>query len=141
MRRMYSEGQLEGLIKEQVEGGTLENAKPMYFHPVVLVKSTTPNKCQLTFTIINNNSEAYDTFAKLKAYMVSVAEAINSTARFVCNGSIVNDDSVFIIANCLDVTKAGRMTIQGQDATGGFVTCYIEEITFSAVADGVNKIN
>ena len=40
MRRMFSEKQIETQITSLVEGGTLDNAKPIYCHPIYMFFTT-----------------------------------------------------------------------------------------------------
>ena len=64
MRRMYSENQLKELVdsrvKALVEGGALENAKPIYWHSVTISRITSETlDYYLDFIIINNDPNPF----------------------------------------------------------------------------------
>ena len=73
MRRMYSEKQLEGLIKEQVEGGELSNAKPIYWHTLFVQRGGTEETSSasrlLAYIIILNNSSEAITLDEFKSLL------------------------------------------------------------------------
>lgn len=136
MRRMYSENQIQALadarVKSLVEGGTLDNAKPLYFHPIVLVQSSPA--VGLSFIIIDNNPEPYDTFAKFKEKCFGIATAIEGTARFPCSGVVSNRH-----ACSMDATSTKLLVYGFVDSSYGSTD--ITDFTISSVFDGVNKIN
>ena len=134
MRRMYSENQLDSIIKEQVEGGTLENAKPIYYHPIYI--SGIDYTLRLTAAILDNNPTPY-TLATFKAKVQELCDAdaiINANGLFMLEGVCYN---IFIIS------KTGpSYAIYGADYQGN--RTYIDLLSISAINsfdDGVNKIN
>ena len=57
MRRMYSEKQIDSQIKEIIEGGQVDNAKPLYFHPITILHGVGASATMCaSIIIINNNS-------------------------------------------------------------------------------------
>ena len=143
MRRMFSKKQIENQadarITALVEGGTLENAKPLYFHPVILLDST--NTAGFSMIIVDNNPEPYDTWAKLKAKLTAIAVASGETSRFPVAGSFVKDE-VQVIARNIDVSTLGAITVYGYDVNASaqrYAT--ITNYVFSNMFDNVIKIN
>lgn len=141
MRRMYSLNQLKEIadarIQALVEGGTLENAKPLYFHPIVVNDSV--NKVSIALIIIDNVSTPYNTWSKVKAKMLSIAHEINDTARFPATGSFYSDTSLKVNRN-IDAKTDDTLVLYGQDPSGDNASTTITSLT-AEVFDGVNKIN
>ena len=91
MRRMFSLEQLKGIadsrVQALVEGGTLENAKPIYYHGVDLYDDTLKQSIQLH--ILNNSSEPINSVAKIKAW----AESITGQVNIQCSGIVYVSDA------------------------------------------------
>lgn len=126
-------------VEALIEGGTIENAKPLYFHPIVLVIDTSAIKASLYLMLINNDPEAYDTYTKVKTALFSIVEGLGETARIGFTGGVYEGTQLFTPSHC-DVTTSNVINLYGiyADGTRGFVN--ITQLTFQAY-DGVNKIN
>lgn len=145
MRRMYSLNQLEQVanarVKALVEGGTLENAKPIYCHPVYLKynRSYDEKIVQLTMLIFNNDSENFTkaTFvAWLKALFTSVP-----TAKILTSG-FFSTNAACCITNASDA-NAVFLQFASTETAGGQAYLQYEDILNedTILEDGVNKIN
>lgn len=138
MRRMFSEKQIKEMAsaktKELVEGGTLENAKPIYYHGIVVGGAYV----QLQLVILDNNSTPYTSSTALS----KLKELMDNGAIINCNGAIEDIDDgvcpVYLIA------KQGNNYVIAYHTAS---TVY-KEIEFEPTwnsqnyfNDGVNKIN
>ena len=141
MRRMYSEKQIEELIKQVVSSGLIENAKPLYFHPVVI--TDTANDDVISFTILNNDSTPFTTLAQFINYVMAWGDG----AQLICNGGnlrTLNSGSSFT-PSCVEV-KENELYFVGMDNGGVYhsSTQYgikLNTTNFTAISDKVNKIN
>lgn len=148
---MWSRGQVKNLSKEVIESGLVDNAKPIYFHPVLLHFSGSakfiPDQdgdAYLTLTILNNSSEELtkteflnfiDSLENLTfAYITGVSCKLKTTNGFIYEGiiewyktngewHIITYDSVG--NNYASATAGGKITWSNLDV----------------IRDGVNKIN
>lgn len=89
MRRMFSLEQLKGIadarVQALVEGGTLENAKPIYFHPLTFYTSadgvviSTSTYVMFGSATILNNTEATlaGSLVELYSYVISKFNRLN----------------------------------------------------------------
>ena len=134
MRRMYSENQLEGIIKSEVESGTLSNAKPIYCHPITIAALTEDiGAWYLTFLIFNNSATPFtkETFV---AFVRSLDDAI-----FLCSGNyrglqVYSIQKDLVNANCVTLNVYDSSTIVAQLDGRDFND-------YTLFSDGVNKIN
>ena len=137
MRRMYSENQLKDVIKEEVERGQLENAKPLYFHPIFL--TSTNQYVRLAFVVLNNSATAFTTFNEVITYFRSLLSASLTTIRVPTTGACKYDESVMI--NCQINITASNVEIFGMTVGGTLVNLNLASYLTETVVDGVNKIN
>ena len=87
------------------------STKKIYIHPIILVHDgTSPSYETLSFFIFDDEPTAYDTWAKVKAKMVSVAVGIGATARFPFSGFVRTDTGNFIPSHC-DVQTGGVLAL------------------------------
>ena len=152
MRRMFSLKQLEEIadtrIKALVEGGTLENAKPIYYHPIIIQSDLAPEDTGfvISLAIINNDPTPF-TFESLIAW----AEALEAEiADDVClNASGYYKSGVYEVTSIsyLLITSDKSWRIRGgMYDTLKPVNISLNKATFAALPvqtfyDGVNKIN
>lgn len=139
MRRMYSEKQLDSQIKVVIKSGQVENAKPIYCHPILFRLIDGSNVCRGGCLILDNNPTPYD-WTTFKAKCKEIAVAINDTARIVCTGSCYAN-STCIINQGIDCSTDGTMTIWGFNISGDNASYRIDNKTINQFFDGVNKIN
>ena len=145
MRRMFSLEQLKGIadsrVQALVEGGTLENAKPIYYHPIYCVIGIEGvyNKLVFQCAILDNNPTAYTNaslFTKIKS-LTHAGAIININGYYKDVNDVYND--VMVIYE-----EAGVNTIDyfNPNATNSFnFDTLLENATDISVVDGVNKIN
>ena len=151
MRRMYSENQLEKLadsrVEALVEGGTLDNAKPIYCHPLTIRYDD--GKLILTCLIFNNDATPFtmDTF---KQWVDSTANIVSGgILRVMVSGAFLNTDTnkLVIASYFYKINSTGNYGLFGQNTDTSGVG-YMQSATFgdlfpvsTALYDGVNKIN
>ena len=146
MRRMFSLEQLKGIadarVKALVEGGTLENAKPIYFHPIRfdISGSTAGQTIRVksgSIMILNNDNTALDTTAKLRAYLYNQGENID----ILCNVDFYDSDGLYV-GQILSVSANAsscdiKFTKDGVNLTDGSLA----DTELIVTSDSVNKIN
>lgn len=151
MKRMWSKNELKQIsaseVKALVEGGTLDNAKPIYIHPISIIHPAGQSDFMCSILILNNDSAPIDTWAKLTAFFDKIYDELPegiSFARFPCTGFARNSTKV-IITSVIEVsgkTSSGRR-FYGMDNSNNTLAFLNEnDITGEPrVFDGVNKIN
>ena len=139
MRRMFSEKQLKEMAQAEttalVEGGELENAKPIYCHPITLLGQS-GNKTKLTMLIFNNTATAFDRNS-FKSYLAGMP-----TARFMTSGFY--DDGVEVhVASYITAQSTTSISFLGYGLTTGDIDSIniATDINDFLFYDGVNKIN
>ena len=142
MRRMFSLKQLQEIadarINALVEGGTLDNAKPIYCHPLELAKSGT---LVGTALVMNNTSTPIDTWDKLKDSIISFGN-VGGYARLHIAGGYWVDSELYILAEIAYNYNEEKFYIVAMKAiTGGVSNLNITSLTGITVVDSVNKIN
>ena len=143
MRRMYSQKEIEQLAlakaQELIESGEVENAKPIYYHPVILDRPS-PNFVRVSFWILNNNPTAFtkSTFAEF------ISTLSDSAIRLNCTGSVLNDGSVLIVSDVRTIDSTHHNLVGLYASTGAYDAVSIESIledNATLIADSPNKIN
>lgn len=128
---------IEDVAQDLIEGGTIDNAKPIYIHPIVLYKSGNLN---LSLFIFDNSPEPYDTLAKVVDFAKNVAIAIGGNSNFPASGCY-NYDGDFLIAGHIFATDGGSMSVSGMKSDGTQASFRLDNKTGISAIDGVNKIN
>lgn len=149
--------QIDNHIKEQatdvIESGKVENAKPIYFHPLLIVFRDTAkmfsdqsDNLSLTMTILNNSNEVFtkQTFLQWIATLEQQDFAYITGVSFKCK-----TDTGFIYEAIIEWRKSNsEWHIVGYDSTGNNYTNETSsgKITWdnldgTVLRDGVNKIN
>lgn len=139
MRRMFSEKQIQeiagNIVKSIVEGGTLDNAKPIYYHPIYFTDNTASKELRLTCAILDNNSEEY----KEATFKAKAKELVDNGAIIQINGYFTKESTCY---NAYALMKSGESyLIYGNDYQGNRNTISLDGITFASLDDGKNKIN
>ena len=146
MKRMWSKNELKNIadarVQALVEGGALDNAKPIFCHPIS-IQGTSDNenyKIKIALLIFDNSNEQYNTLEKLTTKLNSIF-ALNVSAVFPITGGLFNTtDSRLHIAQKID--KEGEQinirTLRSDGNEGYFSLASFSGATYY---DGVNKIN
>ncbi|MBO7731982.1 MAG: hypothetical protein J6S67_05500 [Methanobrevibacter sp.] len=135
MRKMFSLKQLEEIanarVESLVEGGTLENAQPIYFHPVTLTGTNT----RVSLIILNNSATPF-TKTSLKQFMLNLSDA-----RFLISGYFNKDNVSYVTSYIL--IDSGEIKLTGLNLASNTDTVLTIDIEndFTSLNDGVNKIN
>ena len=145
MRRMYSENQLDSIIKEQVEGGTLENAKPIYCHPIQI--TFIDNKGLITMLIFNNDATPF-TASTFIDWLDNLYQEVGDYIRIMTSGAIIGTNSNALCPACYLVRRTSSLPygVLGVKSDGSADSYdFLDKATFiascSTFNDGVNKIN
>lgn len=130
----------EETATDLIEGGTVDNAKPIYCHPLEIYY---PNVGVLTALIFNNSSEKINSWTKLKN---AIATFGDSSARLLVSGGLIDSNaSKNVIASEIYLNKSTNIYLLLGMATDG--TIYNVGAGFNItnfdfqVQDDVNKIN
>ena len=142
MKRMWSKGQVKNLSKEVIESGLVDNAKPIYCHPISIDDNVSDNKVHIALLIFDNSNEEYNTLSKLTAKLTSIFN-INEYAVFPITGAIYyNSASALHIAQkiiYIEGTGISILTSRPDGTQGNFtMSTYLGN---AIIVDGVNKIN
>ena len=140
MKRMWSKNELkqqaDARVEALVEGGTLNNAKPIYCHPITLIGEGGAH--HLTMLILNNIAEA---FADFDALITHIRTWGLDTARIMSSGVFKESDNKIVIASYLMVTENTIRLVGNYADTGSTVSIDITANNFNTFYDAVNKIN
>lgn len=137
MRRMFSENQLENKIKNVIETGEVDNAKPIYWHGLDLYVNDPSSITNLSATILNNSEDAINSVDKLKAWF----ERITGEVDLAVNGVMTYDSSVY---NPIRIRKSSNNTYTFYYTTGtGYSSRALDwdVLALSGVFDRRNKLN
>lgn len=139
MRRMYSQNQLETQIKSVIESGQVDNAKPLYFHPIAIGLT---GSYYLTMIIINNDATAFT-----RQTLTALLKA--DSGRYLVNGNyFVSGDDGYYLSPAYAQHNQGNLYLVGIDSKGSAHTSSVNAINFENMIansgtfeDAVNKIN
>ena len=149
MKRMWDKKALQGstaqIVETMVESGELDNAKPIFCHPINLTIITDANNYATLTMLIFNNDETAFTWATFNTWLNSLVADVTN-ARIMISGSICISGSVspanYIYAN--DSTRQ-IVAIPSYAPLAGINISYDkatwEALTPAQFTDGVNKIN
>ena len=135
-----TDSDIDGRITTLVQGGTLENAKPIYCHPISLitnVSSGVGEETRLQLLIFNNEPTAY-TASTIISYL---KDLMDQGAIVMVNGYILDNGTYCGVYNLQKITTKyylyyyiptlGRNSIELDNiVAGSFI-----------INDGINKIN
>ena len=139
---MFSLEQLKGIadsrVKALVEGGTLDNAKPIYCHPIECKIVSGTRTYYFSCLIFNNDNTAF-TWSTFFAY---ISDLINNyDAKIMCSGSFFDTNS-YMINCCIKKSASDTIALHGIDNVGN-INYYslADTMTPEIFVDGINKIN
>ena len=137
------ETQTEDDVKALIEGGTLENAKPIYCHPISLTNETT-KYFRITCLIFTNDATPF-TRTTFKTRIDNLYAQVQDNIRILASGGYYSSgDSQLLINSWLffngnSYGVAGVLTDGTVKAlSGSYDELFPSTLTFT---DGVNKIN
>lgn len=144
---MFSLKQLQEIadarIEALVEGGTLDNAKPIYCHPITIQSTGESLIFRITMLIFNNDSTPF-TRTSFKTWLDNLLTELGTTVRVMISGAY-NTGEKIIIASHLSHESVGyfvngiNVSDGSQDFVGGeYSTLFPSSVGF---VDAVNKIN
>ena len=144
MRRMYSLNQLKEIADERVEalveGGTLSNAKPLYWHGLELGNSDYTTKFYFNPHILNNSPNKIDTIDKFIAWAKSITGNVT-----VSGNGVYTTEGVSYPMIMLRKTASGWALLYTKSDTGWVYVALANDDALKAVfntcADETNKIN
>lgn len=129
-------------VETLIEGGTLDNAKPIYCHPVNIGYKDDDHEFMVTMLIFNNSETAF-TFESFNQWIANLVQEITNV-RILTSGYVIISGTTYpaslLFANAtarqLIVSPAGVSSI-----LDSFSIAEWEALTPSYFNDGVNKIN
>lgn len=136
--KVFSEEEIEGIATDVIKSGLIDNAKPLYFHPISIYSS---GSWILSLFIINNNPTAF-TKETFLAYIKSL-----TIARFICSGAYHTETYYLSPAYVFYKENDPHSYLVGIDNLGNNHHDTDNEINFDNIVtnstfyDGVNKIN
>lgn len=127
---------------EDIEAGTIENAKPIYIHPITILNSTA---ARLTLLIFNNSSTPF-TVSSFLDYLDALYEDVGAQTRILISGGFSTSENEVLIGSYLGKSDATTYYMLGISvSTGGAEGRNFNRENFAAfitdLYDGVNKIN
>ena len=132
-------------VEDIIESGLVENAKPIYCHPITINYETSPKYIRITCLIFNNDPTPF-TINSFKKWIDDVAEATENTARLMISGGVTYD-TTSVIVSYLYKSASNNYIIGGLSRTTG-ENDYVSDADFNNLfptgnlfIDGVNKIN
>ena len=133
----------DSIIKEIVEGGSVDNIKPIYCHPLEIFKA---NVGILTALVFDNSIDPIDTWDKLKTKINNFLSG-SGVRRLVTSGSWKVDTDTIICGEIATNAAGDSFFAVGFDTAGvyhgisGAGAVNLTSETGISVVDGVNKIN
>ena len=139
MRRMFSLKQLQEIadseVKSLVEGGTLNNAKPIYYHGLEMFKYDSD---VIYGHILNNDATPINTWEKFLSWITSFSTLI----VFQCEGTIYVSGTQYDVLSIFKRANENTINVMYKKENGyGILDSIDLSNNFSAINDGVNKIN
>ena len=135
MRRMFSIPQLKEMANEVIESGQVDNAKPIYYHPIYL-RGTIGGveRTRIQFCILNNSPTAFTS-----------ASIITKIQALLDDGAIINVNGYYIDSNSVYspvyiINKSGTSYLIYYHTASSKSDVNISNFTWECT-DGVNKIN
>lgn len=128
-------------VIDEIEAGTLDNAKPIYVHPITIEGTYSTYRIKIALLIFDNSSEEYNTYDKLSAKLNSIF-AVNPLAAFPTTGGLFNSaNSNLHIAQKIykDSDDIVRISTLMDDGTVGYFS--LSNFSEETFYDGVNKLN
>ena len=144
-------GVVDARIKALVEGGTLSNAKPLYYHPIIIDSALSPESGEPAFSfslaILNNDPTPF-TFASFIAWVENLVDeseddAIINTSGFYNNGLGTEVTSVSYLLCAEDKSWRIRGGTTGQAKITNITVSKSDfaSLPVQLFSDAVNKIN
>lgn len=133
----------DGNVSVTTGAYSVENAKSLYFHPIVINKTSGTLQYRVSFIILNNDPTPF-TFDTFKTFIDDLYESVSDVVRFPCSGFINNGTNKLVLA-CFAKYGANSFIFVGGDENfgsnqiqGSWNDLYGTPNEFT---DGVNKIN
>lgn len=134
-----SDTNISNIVKQDVEGGTLENAKPIYYHGIDIYKTIEGSGNSFQITIFNTSPEPINTINKL----IEWAESKSGIVDIKGSGVVINEETVYPMYLLRKLANNNyQFGVVGPD---GYKNISVAKTNlsnyFSACSDAVNKIN
>lgn len=151
MKRMWSRNELKIISKEVIESGAVDNAKPIYCHPINIGIEDGSVQANMTMLIFNNDSTPF-TFETFNQWLSNLADLITN-ARIMVSGYLLLNSIFYPITMLYGNNNADgerQIVVRGSAFTGGAINKSYTIAQWEALDtdskikyfnDGVNKIN
>lgn len=131
----------EDVVEDMVEGGTLENAKPIYFHPLTMytggfvIGDSTYNMFASATILNNNNTSLAGNLNSLYNYIIGKFSRLNVSMILV---DITNTISVHVVQLYFE---ENHIYVIGYDSTGNRIDESQHAIDLYAVREDINILD
>lgn len=151
--QLETDGSINDAIVDLVEGGTLDNAKPLYCHPIMIegYNADHSKEVHLALFIFNNSETPINTLSALLSTFSAIYTAAGGTAYILLTGGFKwtsgdYNDGYPTIATLIQVASDDNAQIKGVSVNSGgvnYITSWsdLEDLTTLNISDGVNKLN
>ena len=130
---------IDDRVETLVEGGTLDNAKPIYVHPINIEVTSDDNKAIVSLFIFDNSATPY-TWETFKTWLSELVTRV-TVARVLTTGCLIIGENRYP-ANFIFGSSSQRSFVA--DFSGNEIllnTADFNALTPTRFLDGVNKIN
>ena len=150
MKRMWSKNELKNIADDRVqalvEGGALDNAKPIYCHPLDIRANNTLNTIVMTCLIFNNDPTPF-TLSSFKEFLDNLYSQVGNV-RIMASGGIHDKTANKTIINSFFYRATVSYGFLGINIADGSQYDYEKNLDAwnymfadATITDGVNKIN
>ena len=134
----FNKKEVESIAKDVIKSGLVENAKPIYVHPITILGSGPSASNRLTCLIFNNDDtpftkESFISFVKALSQQVE-----GNISRIMTSGSWISGEVIYPVAYIFS-NDGGTVNVTYASSSTG-IEGFINDNSTS-FNDGVNKIN
>lgn len=127
---------IEERVTDLIEGGTIENAKPVCFHPIYCRVEDGSFSSRLCFFILDNYNQPYDD----AGWKAKAKQLMDNGASLQVNGYIKDKATDKVVYAYLAQKVDSNYLVYGNDSAGS-PTAYDFDLVATLNSDGENKIN
>ena len=148
MKRMWSKNELKNIadarVQALVEGGALDNAKPIYCHPINFKFTSSSSRVYFLSCLLFNNDDTPFDASTWYDYVMGLIT--NYNAIIMTSGAVyIPDSTTVLVATNISTNGSDGMAVRGLKLNGSadFFTIVKSDITdpTAEFTDGVNPLN
>ena len=126
-------------LKNELDKGSYDNAKPIYCHPINLFLTIDANNVVYLSLFVFNNDKTKLTWETFQQWITDLTTKVSS-ARIITTGSIVSS-GIRYPANYIYSNGTTRSFVVDENIEVSITDTALASLTPSFFEDGVNKIN